>query len=413
MDQIETEPKNEEAKQVPKMPNGALQNGTSSPDSGHPSSRNFSVTSGLSDGSLSTEDSAAPDTTPRSAAVPQVPPSPVKPVGLESESLTEAMDSQVEGKVKGKEGEKEEEEEKATNVTKTVENTKTEVTGENVIQPLEGGLVKTHEETSLQPKTQETVEDSEAIKIEGPMCEDNDLNALAGIKGIKSLESGETQKEVSGVDTMMVSADATESKGELVEQNLKKEEVSIEGTSDLKKTVETNVEKKKEMDQSKTNKPQEVLLAERKENVSVDPVALQVKKNLVFSADSKETEAYFASQKDESQGMTESDESPSAIEMDEIPKAKVSMVPWSRKGRCEASSFSEDSAPNVELRQEEKPSPEGTESILSEEPEMESLYPNFDSLAGSENTKTEATSKESAGSTFSVCTHFFQILINL
>uniref|UniRef100_A0A668A0L2 Small G protein signaling modulator 1 n=1 Tax=Myripristis murdjan TaxID=586833 RepID=A0A668A0L2_9TELE len=80
VDQIETEPKNEEAKQVPKMPNGALQNGTSSPDSGHPSSRNFSVTSGLSDGSLSTEDCAAPDTTSRAAAAaPVVPQSPVKP----------------------------------------------------------------------------------------------------------------------------------------------------------------------------------------------------------------------------------------------------------------------------------------------------------------------------------------------
>uniref|UniRef100_A0A8C8HSI6 Small G protein signaling modulator 1a n=1 Tax=Oncorhynchus tshawytscha TaxID=74940 RepID=A0A8C8HSI6_ONCTS len=66
VDQIETEPKSKEAKQVPKIPNGgALPNGTSSPDSGHPSSRNFSVTSGLSDRSLSTEDSTAPDTTPR------------------------------------------------------------------------------------------------------------------------------------------------------------------------------------------------------------------------------------------------------------------------------------------------------------------------------------------------------------
>uniref|UniRef100_A0A8D0AYS4 Small G protein signaling modulator 1 n=1 Tax=Sander lucioperca TaxID=283035 RepID=A0A8D0AYS4_SANLU len=82
VDQIETEPKSEEAKPVPKIPNGALQNGTSSPDSGHPSSRNFSVTSGLSDGSL-TEDSTAPDTIPRSAAVPQAPQSPVKPAGQE------------------------------------------------------------------------------------------------------------------------------------------------------------------------------------------------------------------------------------------------------------------------------------------------------------------------------------------
>uniref|UniRef100_A0A8C7X6I7 Small G protein signaling modulator 1a n=1 Tax=Oryzias sinensis TaxID=183150 RepID=A0A8C7X6I7_9TELE len=52
------EPKPEEAKQVPRMPNGALQNENSSPDSGHPSSRNFSITSGLSEGSFSTEDSS-------------------------------------------------------------------------------------------------------------------------------------------------------------------------------------------------------------------------------------------------------------------------------------------------------------------------------------------------------------------
>ncbi|XP_044052826.1 small G protein signaling modulator 1 isoform X2 [Siniperca chuatsi] len=397
VDQIETEPKNEEAKQVPKMPNGALQDGTSSPDSGHPSSRNFSVTSGLSDGSLSTEDSAAPDTAPRSVAVPQ---SLVKPAGVESEGLTEEMDSQVKGEVR----DKEEDEEKATDVTKTAENTKTEVTGDNMIQPMEEGLVKAKIETSLQPKTQETVE-SGAIKTEGPKCEDKDLDALADIKGMKSLESGETEKEVSDEDTMMTSAAATESK--LAEQSLKKEvEVSIEGTSKLKKTAETNVEKTKEMDKSKTSKPQEISLAERKENVSVDPVAPAVEKNLVFSADTevqRAREAYSeTSQKDEAQ--TESDESPSAIEMEEIPKAKVSMVPWSRKGRCEASSFSEDSAPHVELRQEEeqgKPSPEGTESILSEEPEMESLYPNFDSLARSENTKNEVTSQESAGSTFS------------
>ncbi|XP_067084078.1 small G protein signaling modulator 1 [Osmerus mordax] len=76
VDQIETEPRSEEAKPPPKIPNGALQNGATSPDSGHPSSRNFSVTSGLSEGSLSTEDSAAPDATPRTTitAVPPLPP---------------------------------------------------------------------------------------------------------------------------------------------------------------------------------------------------------------------------------------------------------------------------------------------------------------------------------------------------
>uniref|UniRef100_A0A672JQG1 Small G protein signaling modulator 1a n=1 Tax=Salarias fasciatus TaxID=181472 RepID=A0A672JQG1_SALFA len=86
VDQIETEPKTEEAKQAPKLQNGAVQNGTSSPDSGHPSSRNFSVTSGLSDGSFSTEDSAAAEAAPRSAAVLQAS---GKPAGGESDDLTE------------------------------------------------------------------------------------------------------------------------------------------------------------------------------------------------------------------------------------------------------------------------------------------------------------------------------------
>uniref|UniRef100_A0A8C8JP66 Small G protein signaling modulator 1a n=1 Tax=Oncorhynchus tshawytscha TaxID=74940 RepID=A0A8C8JP66_ONCTS len=90
VDQIETEPKSKEAKQVPKIPNGgALPNGTSSPDSGHPSSRNFSVTSGLSDRSLSTEDSTAPDTTPRNitSTPPQLAPAPQSPVKAHEEEL--------------------------------------------------------------------------------------------------------------------------------------------------------------------------------------------------------------------------------------------------------------------------------------------------------------------------------------
>uniref|UniRef100_A0A3B4YQT7 Small G protein signaling modulator 1 n=1 Tax=Seriola lalandi dorsalis TaxID=1841481 RepID=A0A3B4YQT7_SERLL len=406
VDQIEAEPRTD--KQVPKMPNGALQNGTSSPDSGHPSSRNFSVTSGLSDGSLSTEDSAAPDTTLRSAAVTQASQSTVKAAGVEGEGLTKGMNSQEKVEVKDKEEEKEdkeedEEEEKAPNVTKTAESTKTEVIDDNRIQPLEEGQVMTNKETSLQPKTQENVEEPEATRREGTKFEDKGLDT--DIKGIKSLESGVTGIGVSDEDTTMVSAAATQSKGELVEQSLKKEaEGRIEETSKLE---ERNVEKMKGMDESKTSKPQEVLFLEGKEKIFKDPMAPEVEKILLFSEDSRVSrarEAYCASQKEETQVMIESDESPSAIEMEEIPKAKVSMVPWSRKGCCEPLSSSEDSAPYVELRQEEeleKPSPEGTESILSEEPEMESMYPHFDPLARSGDTKNEAISRESAGSTFS------------
>ncbi|KAJ3603932.1 hypothetical protein NHX12_028673 [Muraenolepis orangiensis] len=74
-DQGEAEAKGPEAKQMPRVPNGVLQNGTSSPDSGHPSSRNFSVTSGLSDTSLSAEDGACvPDPGPKTPAVALVEP---------------------------------------------------------------------------------------------------------------------------------------------------------------------------------------------------------------------------------------------------------------------------------------------------------------------------------------------------
>ncbi|KAM7019042.1 small G protein signaling modulator 1 isoform 2-T2 [Tautogolabrus adspersus] len=380
VDQIEMEPKNEEAKQVPKMQNGALQNETSSPDSGHPSSRNFSVTSGLSDGSLSTEDSATADLTQRSATV--------KPGGVESEGLTEEMDSQGKGKVKNKEGE-EEGEEKRADVTETAKNINSEETADNMIQPLEEELMKANKEKSLQLETQQAVRESGVIITK----EEEDQDALADFKGAKSLELEETKKGVSNEDTLMVSAAVTELKTDM--------ERSIEETS--KKTAETNLVTK-EMDQSNTS-TQKVSLVEYKENISVEPVASEVEKSLILTADTevlRPEEAYFSSQKHEAQVMTESDESPSAIEMEEIPTAKVSMVPWSRKG-CEASSFSEDSAsPNVELLQkQEKPSPEGTESILSEEPEMESLYTQFDSLAGPENTKNEATHQGSAESTFS------------
>uniref|UniRef100_A0A673LFN9 Small G protein signaling modulator 1-like n=1 Tax=Sinocyclocheilus rhinocerous TaxID=307959 RepID=A0A673LFN9_9TELE len=44
VDPIESEPKPKDEKLQPKIPNGALPNCTSSPDSGHPSSRNFSIT---------------------------------------------------------------------------------------------------------------------------------------------------------------------------------------------------------------------------------------------------------------------------------------------------------------------------------------------------------------------------------
>ncbi|MEE6511140.1 hypothetical protein FKM82_017590 [Ascaphus truei] len=57
----QTETRSEESK-PPKLSNGTVPNGTCSPDSGHPSSRNFSITSGYSEHSFSTDDNASTET---------------------------------------------------------------------------------------------------------------------------------------------------------------------------------------------------------------------------------------------------------------------------------------------------------------------------------------------------------------
>ncbi|XP_042589242.1 small G protein signaling modulator 1 [Cyprinus carpio] len=67
VDPIESEPKPKDGKPQPKIPNGTLPNCTSSPDSGHPSSRNFSVTSALSDCSPSTEETSTQESRPKTA----------------------------------------------------------------------------------------------------------------------------------------------------------------------------------------------------------------------------------------------------------------------------------------------------------------------------------------------------------
>ncbi|XP_054630359.1 small G protein signaling modulator 1 isoform X2 [Dunckerocampus dactyliophorus] len=313
VEQIETESKSEGAKQVLKMSNGALQNEMTSPDSGHPSSRNFSVTSGVSDGSLSTEDSAAPEVAQRPLDKP----------------------------------------------------------------PHHHQGEKPNENKTQVPNVLEESKKSEDPKADEAQCEDG---ASLDIK----------EREVPDKDSMVVSTQSQE-------QRLKKE--------DTKKTAEecqTEWFKLEDKSYLGERSPNEVT----EEAGMKDPRVEEVDKKLSFSADSRVSrarEAYCASQKAEAQVLTESDDSPSAIEMEEIPKAKVSIVPWSRKARCEPLSSSDDSAPCTDLRLEgrlEKTSPEGTESILSEEPEMESLYPHFESLDGCADT-TEANSQQSAEGGFS------------
>ncbi|TNN34964.1 Small G protein signaling modulator 1 [Liparis tanakae] len=287
VDQIETEPKSEEAKQGPKIPNGALQNGIDSPDSGHPSSRNFSVTSGLSDGSLSTEDSAAPE-----------------PPGRGGRGGPPEEDGRERGHVKNQE-----EREEAPEGAQPAHATKTEE------------QLALHTDSSMQPRPPESVEAPGAIHPER-----DGKDAPADRRGVPSVES---QQEVPGEDAG--TAAASGSKGEPASHE------GHEGPSKRENSVETNVE---EVDEPDGSKPK--TLAERREVVPAEHQS--------GSGVSAAGEAFFPSPADEAQPTAESDESPSAVEMEDIPEARVTMVPLSRKARCAAPSFPEDEQGQSVLR---------------------------------------------------------------
>ncbi|KAF2981142.1 hypothetical protein EK904_011212 [Melospiza melodia maxima] len=90
VEQTEVDSQLEDGKQS-KIPNGTVPNGTCSPDSGHPSSQNFSITSGFSERSFSNEDSALETTKSSSSSQGKVAgsdlPAPPDTDGVQQEKL--------------------------------------------------------------------------------------------------------------------------------------------------------------------------------------------------------------------------------------------------------------------------------------------------------------------------------------
>uniref|UniRef100_A0AAZ3PQW0 Small G protein signaling modulator 1-like n=1 Tax=Oncorhynchus tshawytscha TaxID=74940 RepID=A0AAZ3PQW0_ONCTS len=508
VEQTETEPKSEEAKPVPKIPNGGgLPNVASSPDSGHPSSRNFSVTSGMSDHSLSTEDSTVPDTNPKTtiSTPPQLTPAQQIPVKVHQEEL-EADDPNVqplalqdEKDLQAKDWpdkEEKEKEESVTEMAQDTEDTKTEdpevKMGENP-ETAEDKAADPAELVSLKIEEEKTSMTLSNEKDEGRTSEKEDsklpkaeVDAVKGTVESKTDESktreakepdAEVMKMLDGEPTMQVhteemqsldpgeSGETKENKGpepESVDREENKtsqtynrepkgentsistvtaeatedtaSELDDERTSDtgagetksaetteVKEANATNVEKtetEKGVEANQTLKSEEVVETKVYKTVSPEEVAeakveeikkseevgeIEEEETILSEAKLPESEKNKSpvaetsvaramdstTRLEEALATTEFDVSPSAIEMEEISSAKFSMaLPWDRKGLCESSgvgaALSEGSVHHLELRLEEKekckPSPEGTESIMSEEPEMESLFPKFDFL---------------------------------
>ncbi|XP_055774928.1 small G protein signaling modulator 1-like isoform X1 [Salvelinus fontinalis] len=501
VEQIETEPKSEEAKPVPKIPNGGgLPNVASSPDSGHPSSRNFSVTSCMSDHSLSTEDSTVPDTNPKTtiSTPPQLAPGQQIPVKAHQEVL-EADDPnfqplalQDEKDLQAKDlpdKEEKEKEESVTEVAQDTEDIKTEdpevkmgknpeTAEDRAADPAELESLKIEGKTSMtlsnekdEVRTSEK-EDSklpeaevdavkETVESKTREAKEPDAEVMKMLDGeptmqvhteeMQSMEPGETgetkenkgpepesvdpeenktsqanHREPKGENTLIstVTAEAMEDTASEMDDERTSDtgsgETKSAETTEVKEANATNVEKtetEKEVEANQTFKSEEVVETKVYKTVSPEEVAEakveeikeseevgkreektilseaklpESKKNKSPVAETRVGRAMDSTTKlEEALATTESDESPSGIEMEEISSAKFSMaLPWDRKFLCESSgigaALSEGSVHHLELRLEEnekcKPSPEGTESIMSEEPEMESLFPKFEFL---------------------------------
>ncbi|KAL4646661.1 small G protein signaling modulator 1 isoform X2, partial [Arapaima gigas] len=404
VDQIETEPKSDEIKQVSKIPNGTLPNGTSSPDSGHPSSRNFSVTSGLSDRSLSTEDSAA-------TQQPPVQPCPAKleqPAAANPTANTEVKSQAQPLPMK--------EDAKAI-----------ESVGTKAVKKEE---VRVPETDSKDPEAE-----VKAPKIqEASLLETTDSTVVETVDAKPSktevIQSSETDKpEASETNEAICSEPKEPRSSEIVSQVPDKEETK---DSDVNKPhtelkgIKAVEDETKAQEMKQAGEKEEVKFPEEKDS---EMKFLEMSMPKVFGTGGSmgltATEASNVLGAEETLIATDSDESPSAIEMEEIPVAKVSMSPWDKKAPSESTGDSlsalADSAgtspvldevavepaglPVLELRLEEeggKPHSEGSESALSEEPEMESLFPQFDSLAVGGEAKNEATSPVSSiGTTYS------------
>ncbi|XP_051551797.1 small G protein signaling modulator 1-like isoform X2 [Myxocyprinus asiaticus] len=419
VDQIETEPKSDDIKQVPAISVGAPQNGTSSPDSGHPTSRNFSVTSGQSD-SLSTEDSGVHE--PNVKAQPQQPStaqSPTKP-NHTTDKLNTDTSAGEEGKICGKVVTS------ITGTTSTSEGSKkaTQSTYERAevqtlgLKTAHSGMAKMEvDDTQERTLTSENEALTQRTESDCPkateVMESMNLNQEHVLEKINEdvVKTKETIKDKDSETWIDDMTNVTESQrdcalkpdNEKEEKTLKTKEASERLTNEtLKSAGSRTTGNRKEASESP-----KILAAEQKEENVFKKRATH--KEMQRNAPVEEMvvplvhEAFSTKEMCEAQAGTESDESPSAIEMEDIPTAKVSIA-WDRKTPSKSTTSEQAAVPTLELRLDGiqcKPCPEGTDSALAEEPEMESLFPQFDLLAVNTE-KNEATSPASSvGTTYS------------
>lgn len=367
VDQIDAEPKGNEVKLLLKVSN----------DSGHPSSRNYSVTSGMSD-SPSTEDSGMQEMSTKTSTQESV-----MQDNKKDEYKTEKMEKTIMEHAGG-ESEKAEMEDLDTvkeTLQQVVSMKSNEVKVDEHAEAAEGfeGIVhQVRKYTKVEDKRRKTEVSDEAGKTEQ---EEKSGLLVSVLKGEKRDECV-GREQIKGSDTRYSPGvlKTTFSKILNTSATIKTDETQKIQTTKAEPSEKENDSRPMSYEaQRAAEAPSPSLVkgkgqseaVRRKVTMPSAPVVKEIVVPVVF-------EAFSTREMSKETPATDSDESPSAIEMEEIPVARLVGV---QKGR---------------------------EALL---PEMETLYPQFESHAVTSEKNTTTTPVPPTGTTYTV--HILFIGIDL
>ncbi|XP_017307063.1 small G protein signaling modulator 1 isoform X1 [Ictalurus punctatus] len=378
VEQFDAEPKGDEVKLLPKDSNGS--------DSGHPSSRNFSVTSGLSD-SLSTDDSGAQDMNNKTSTQCIVmedhkKEETKKAKGSDVEVFVPKSSNAVkmEKTVRGRAGDEKAEMEDMDTVEETLEQEVSEKRNDVEVgehseagEGFEGIAPQAIKDTEVDDKRRkpEVLQEAEGIKQEEKsgllVSVSKGEKREACVSGEQS-KSSETRNSPGGLkttdsETLNTSASIKNDESEKIQTS--KAEPSKNQTDSRPKSNEAQRAGKESaaeaQNPSRVKKKGQAETVRKKVTMPSAPVVKEIVVPVVF-------EAFSMREMSKETPATDSDDSPSAIEMEEIPMARLVGVQ------------------------------EVSEALL---PEMETLYPQFESHAVASEKNTTISPVPSTGTTYS------------
>ncbi|XP_026799678.3 small G protein signaling modulator 1 isoform X2 [Pangasianodon hypophthalmus] len=271
VDPIESEPKPKDEKPQPKIPNGTLPNCTSSPDSGHPSSRNFSVTSGLSDCSPSTEDAS----TQENGTKIKLP----EPSAVASEVTVDLpTNSSLEDKLK---------EEPAEQSSQALGTGKGDlIKSPTGALPPEDETIKLQEDEKVENSGAKEVSRTDTVKSVDPQWDLNEKSELNFSETVESTISDPSEEKAKPSDSNAKSKQILQSSETTAEEITK----SVEGIRNSQVVVETQINMEFNDDRDKTEKNIALVMQVNKETpTTCDPPRALTKEGSVEEAKTTDT----------------------------------------------------------------------------------------------------------------------------